>query len=179
MPSSGDPVSGLGTQNALLGGGRYDGLSEMLGGPKAPGIGFAIGEDRLILTLQAQAAAAPQRQGCPIHRSLTAMRGTTQARRLHRTPRPRTQHRRPRPGPRATPGWIIVEVGDGTFRLKKSFEAADRVARHIVILGEDELASGILTVKTFCNRTCRPSRSKRSWLNRCAHKGEFKGRDES
>ena len=46
--------SGLGTQNALLGGGRYDGLSEMLGGPKAPGIGFAIGEDRLILVLQEQ-----------------------------------------------------------------------------------------------------------------------------
>ena len=55
VPSSGDPASGLGTQNALLGGGRYDGLSEMLGGPRAPGIGFAIGEDRLILTLQAQA----------------------------------------------------------------------------------------------------------------------------
>ena len=49
---------GLGTQNALLGGGRYDGLSEMLGGPKAPGIGFAIGEDRLILTLQALAESA-------------------------------------------------------------------------------------------------------------------------
>ena len=44
VPSSSDPASGLGTQNALLGGGRYDGLSEMLGGPKAPGIGFAIGE---------------------------------------------------------------------------------------------------------------------------------------
>jgi len=44
---------------------------------------------------------------------------------------------------------ISVEVGDGAFRLKKSFEAADRVARHIVILGEDELRSGILTVKTF------------------------------
>src|SRR6201999_2218055 len=50
-------TTGLGTQNALLGGGRYDGLSEMLGGPRAPGIGFAIGEDRLILTLQAQAEA--------------------------------------------------------------------------------------------------------------------------
>src|SRR5579875_1686021 len=48
-------TTGLGTQNALLGGGRYDGLSEMLGGPKAPGIGFAIGEDRLILVLQEQA----------------------------------------------------------------------------------------------------------------------------
>ncbi len=45
---------GLGAQNALIGGGRYDGLSESLGGPKAPGIGFAIGLDRLVLTLQAQ-----------------------------------------------------------------------------------------------------------------------------
>ena len=45
---------GLGAQNALLGGGRYDGLSEALGGPKAPGIGFAMGLDRLVLTLQAQ-----------------------------------------------------------------------------------------------------------------------------
>src|SRR6202522_1262892 len=47
---------GLGAQNALLGGGRYDGLSEMIGGPKAPGIGFAMGEDRLVLTLLAQQA---------------------------------------------------------------------------------------------------------------------------
>src|SRR5713101_7618443 len=39
----------LGAQNAILGGGRYDGLSEALGGPAAPGIGFAIGEDRLVL----------------------------------------------------------------------------------------------------------------------------------
>src|SRR5512146_1529790 len=45
---------GLGAQSALLGGGRYDGLSESLEGPKAPGIGFAIGEDRLILGLQSQ-----------------------------------------------------------------------------------------------------------------------------
>ena len=50
---------GLGAQNALLGGGRYDGLSEAIGGPKAPGIGFAMGEDRLVLTLQALEAAPP------------------------------------------------------------------------------------------------------------------------
>src|SRR4030088_2203344 len=37
----------LGAQNAILGGGRYDGLSEALGGPAAPGVGFAIGEDPL------------------------------------------------------------------------------------------------------------------------------------
>ncbi len=44
---------------------------------------------------------------------------------------------------------LAIELGDGSFRLKKSFEAADKTARRIVILGEDELQSGILTVKTF------------------------------
>src|ERR1700756_1588388 len=48
----------LGSQNAILGGGRYDGLSEALGGPPAPGIGFAIGEDRLIMSLPEKASAA-------------------------------------------------------------------------------------------------------------------------
>jgi histidyl-tRNA synthetase len=44
---------------------------------------------------------------------------------------------------------LSVELGEGSFRLKKSFEAADKTARRIVILGEDELQSGILTVKDF------------------------------
>ncbi|MGB8260764.1 MAG: histidine--tRNA ligase, partial [Terracidiphilus sp.] len=52
---------GLGAQNALLGGGRYDGLSEAIGGPRAPGIGFAMGEDRLVLTLLAQETAVAQK----------------------------------------------------------------------------------------------------------------------
>ena len=46
-------------------------------------------------------------------------------------------------------GGLRAELGDGSFRLKKSFEAANKVARAIVILGEDEVASGILTVKHF------------------------------
>jgi histidyl-tRNA synthetase len=41
-------ASGLGAQNAILGGGRYDGLVEALGGPSTPGIGFAIGMERLL-----------------------------------------------------------------------------------------------------------------------------------
>jgi histidyl-tRNA synthetase len=130
--------SGLGTQNALLGGGRYDGLSEMLGGPKAPGIGFAIGEDRLVLTLQAQAEAeSSEKTAGPKLDAYIAPMGVERnaaalslARELRRA-------------------GISVEVGDGSFRLKKSFEAADRVARHIVILGEDELATNTATVKTF------------------------------
>jgi histidyl-tRNA synthetase len=127
--------SGLGTQNALLGGGRYDGLSEMLGGPKAPGIGFAIGEDRLMLTLQAQAAESESKKLdayiAPLGREQNAA-ALALARELRRA-------------------GLSVEVGDGSFRVKKSFEAADKVARHIVLLGEDELKSGSATVKTFAS----------------------------
>jgi histidyl-tRNA synthetase len=125
--------SGLGTQNALLGGGRYDGLSEMLGGPKAPGIGFAIGEDRLILTLQAQEGETAAKKldafiapiGVAVNPAALAL-----AQELRRE-------------------GLSVEVGDGSFRLKKSFDAADKLAKRMVILGEDEIASGILKVKDF------------------------------
>lgn len=123
---------GLGAQNALLGGGRYDGLSENIGGPKAPGIGFAMGEDRLVLTLQALEAAQPEKIDAyiaPLGESLNPA-ALALARELRR-------------------GGLFVELGDGSFRLKKSFDAADKAARRIVILGEDELASGILTVKDF------------------------------
>src|SRR5437899_1058668 len=44
-------AKGLGSQNAVCGGGRYDGLMELLGGPRTNATGFAIGEDRLILSL--------------------------------------------------------------------------------------------------------------------------------
>ncbi len=53
---------GLGAQNAVLGGGRYDGLSEALGGPHAPGIGFSIGEDRFVLSLEASGIEPPVRR---------------------------------------------------------------------------------------------------------------------
>ncbi len=125
---------GLGAQNALLGGGRYDGLSEMLGGPRAPGIGFAIGEDRLVLTLLAQlgeesVAAKADAFVAPLGEGMNAA-ALVLAREL--------RHQ-----------GLWIELGEGSFRLKKSFEAADKTARQIIILGEDELQSGILTVKNF------------------------------
>jgi len=125
---------GLGAQNALLGGGRYDGLSEMIGGPKAPGIGFAMGEDRLVLTLQALGSTPPQVADAyiaPLGESLNAA-ALGLARELRRQ-------------------GLWIELGEGSFRLKKSFDAADKCARQIVILGEDELASGLLTVKSFAS----------------------------
>lgn len=135
---------GLGAQNALLGGGRYDGLSEAIGGPKAPGIGFAMGEDRLVLTLQAQETAVAEKVDAFVapmgdakdagKRQAVNAAALALARELRRAGR-------------------TVELGEAGFRLKKSFEVADKVARRIVILGEDELASGILTVKDFTSGT--------------------------
>jgi histidyl-tRNA synthetase len=130
-------TTGLGTQNALLGGGRYDGLSEMLGGPRAPGIGFAIGEDRLILTLQAQAEADGISLDAEKLDAFVAPIGVAQnAAALSLAKDLRA-------------AGLSVEVGEGGFRLKKSFEAGERVARRIVLLGEDEVARGVVKVKTF------------------------------
>jgi histidyl-tRNA synthetase len=58
-------AQGLGAQDALLGGGRYDRLVSDLGGPKTPGIGFAIGEDRLIDVLPAATRDAFLGEGAP------------------------------------------------------------------------------------------------------------------
>src|SRR3984957_1199826 len=125
---------GLGAQNALLGGGRYDGLSEAIGGPRAPGIGFAIGEDRLVLALQAQAGHTAQLAAAyiaPLGERMNPA-ALVLARELRFS-------------------GLRIELGDGSFRLQKSFEAANKVAHAIVILGEDEVASGILTVKHFAS----------------------------
>jgi histidyl-tRNA synthetase len=148
---SGD-ASGLGTQNALLGGGRYDGLSEMLGGPRAPGIGFAIGEDRLILTLPAQSEATAALKDCHPERSEGPASVIWAPQKLDAYIAPLSPALNSAALALARElrrAGLSVEVGDGAFRLKKSFESADKVARHIVILGEDELATNTLTVKTF------------------------------
>ena len=134
---------GLGAQNALLGGGRYDGLSEAIGGPKAPGIGFAMGEDRLVLTLQAQEAAAPQvpQKVDAFIAPLGDAKDEIKLAQMNAAALVLARELRH--------AGLWIELGEGSFRLKKSFDVADRTARQIVILGEDELQSGILTVKTF------------------------------
>lgn len=123
----------LGAQNALLGGGRYDGLSEAVGGPQAPGIGFAIGEDRMVLALQETAGAAaeiPDAYIAPLGVGMNA-ESARLARELRRD-------------------GIIVELGDENFRLKKSLETASkRAARFAVIVGENEIQSGEFALKNL------------------------------
>ena len=129
---------GLGSQDAICGGGRYDGLVELLGGPPTKGIGFAIGTDRLILSLQeakkVDAAASARLDVCfawigaatyPAAAKLAA----------------RLRH-----------AGFRVELPSEEMKFKKALSLADRLgARHAVIVGEDELAAGVFTIKRLAD----------------------------
>lgn len=123
----------LGAQNAILGGGRYDGLSETLGGPPAPGIGFAIGEDRLVMTLHEMAKCAakpPDVYIAPLGAGMN-LHAAQLARELRRDS-------------------VITILGDETFKLKKSLEIASKLgARFALIVGENEASSGQFALKNL------------------------------
>jgi len=121
----------LGAQNAILGGGRYDGLSEMLGGPPAPGIGFAIGEDRLVMSLAETAEGVSRKPDVYI-----APLGGGMNREASRLARELRRHD------------LVVELGDESFRLKKSFETADKLgAKYALIVGENEVKADVFALK--------------------------------
>jgi histidyl-tRNA synthetase len=123
----------LGAQNAILGGGRYDGLSESLGGPAAPGIGFAIGEDRLVLALQESAEAVQSKPDVYIVPLGAGM--NLEAARLARELR--------RQG-------LAVELGDEAFRAKKSLETASKMGlRFALIVGENEVKADAFALKNL------------------------------
>jgi histidyl-tRNA synthetase len=119
----------LGAQNAVAGGGRYDGLIELLEGPRDPGIGFAIGLERVVLLLETGVSApAPDAYLIPVgehalHRLLPV------AATLRRT-------------------GLRIEMGYGGRRLQKELERADRGgAPRAVIVGDEELAAGVGVVR--------------------------------
>lgn len=130
-------VSGdLGSQNALAGGGRYDGLAEVLGGPPTHGFGFALGLDRLIMLLQEKSGDNALRKpdlfiahvGAAAFREAAAV-----ARRLRRA------------------GFLCCfEFTGGS--LKSQMRMANRLrARHTLIIGENELASGKYILRRMDN----------------------------
>ena len=121
----------LGAQNAVAGGGRYDGLAELLGGPSAPGLGFAIGEDRLVIAYQAQA-------GAPIDAGIIYiawMEPPALAAAAELARELRRQNRR-------------VELVYNPVKLKKSLALANKLqARFAVIIGPAEVESGKYQLK--------------------------------
>jgi histidyl-tRNA synthetase len=129
-------AQGLGSQNAVCGGGRYDGLVELLGGPPTKGIGFAIGEDRLILSLQ-ESGKAPAPQGRDVYIAWMGERAHATAVRAAKDLRK---------------AGFSVELPPMEQKFGKALGQADKLgARFALILGDNEVASGEWTVKTLAD----------------------------
>jgi len=129
-------AEGLGSQNAVCGGGRYDGLVELLGGPPTKGIGFAIGTDRSILSIE-ESGNSPKLGGLAVyiawmgHASYPA--AVSVARKLRAA-------------------GLAVELPPEEMKFKKSLGLADKLgARYAVIIGEDEVASRTFTLKRLAD----------------------------
>jgi len=148
--------SGLGAQSALLGGGRYDGLIEALGGPPAPGFGFAMGEDRLVMSLPDD---LPGLEESPevfvvVLGDEAVQAGLLAAARL-------------RDAGRAA----VVEPAPRKSLKAQMRRANDLKARYVLILGADEVARGTLTVKRMADGAQKevPAASLVSALTELAH----------
>lgn len=131
-------ATGLGAQNALCGGGRYDRLVEDLGGPPTPSLGFAIGEDRLLDVLpesfRSSVATAP-----PV--LVVGAGGTPTLDLLEIVESLRAAGE-------------FAELGGRT--LKAAFARADRLGcQYAVVCGPDELAAGEVTVRDLRSREQR------------------------
>jgi histidyl-tRNA synthetase len=123
-------AAGLGAQNSVAGGGRYNGLAKELGGSDLPGLGFAIGEDRLLEVL-------PPDVG-PDALALTFLAALGDAARQHAfflNQKIRAQ---------GLPAAMDFEARS----LKSQMSLADRLgATFVVILGDQELAAGAVTLR--------------------------------
>jgi histidyl-tRNA synthetase len=123
----------LGAQNAVAGGGRYDGLIELLEGPSDPGIGFAIGMERVasLLGSHARRAAAVVRLVPLGEAALTQCLVLAQALRAAAVP---------------------AEVSYGARKLRAELDRANRLGvPHVLIVGDDELASGTATLRDMAS----------------------------
>ncbi|GAA2444455.1 histidine--tRNA ligase [Streptomyces mauvecolor] len=124
---------GLGSQSAVGGGGRYDGLSEMIGGPSLPSVGWALGVDRTVLALEAEGVTLE----LPSTTSVFAVPLGEEARRVLFTKV--TELRR---------AGIATDFSFGAKGLKGAMKSANRSgARFTLVAGERDLAEGVAQLK--------------------------------
>ena len=129
-------AQGLGSQNAVCGGGRYDGLVELLGGPPTKGIGFAIGEDRLILSLK-ESGKVPAQQGRDVYIAWMGERAHATAIRAAKDLRK---------------AGFSVELPPVEQKFGKALGQADKLgAKYALILGDNEVSEGLWTLKTLAD----------------------------
>jgi histidyl-tRNA synthetase len=128
---------GLGSQSAVGGGGRYDGLSEMIGGPALPSVGWALGVDRTVLALEAEGITLDT----PAATAVYAVPLGEEARRvLFGTV---TELRR---------AGVATDFAYGGKGLKNAMKSANRSgARLAIVAGERDLAEGVVQLKDLAS----------------------------
>lgn len=126
-------IEGFGAQNVLAGGGRYDHLVENIGGPSVPGVGFAVGLERLFLALQAEKIDIREIV-CPDVYIFSA--GDEQKPYVLSVANDLRM------------SGFNVEIDYNSRNFKSNFKQADKMnVKYIIIIGEEEVNSKILTVK--------------------------------
>lgn len=126
-------AAGIGAQAAVCGGGRYDGLAEALGGPPTPGVGVAAGLERIILVMKAQGVDVPPLPTPPVFLAYLGQEARREAVRL---------------ADRLRGAGVSVWLAFGERGLRSQLREADkRRARYAVIVGEEELARGMVAVR--------------------------------
>jgi histidyl-tRNA synthetase len=126
-------AEGLGSQNAIGGGGRYDRLFEQYGGAPTPGLGFALGFERTLLALEAAGVAPTASETAAVFVARVAPEATREVFTLTAALRD---------------AGISAEMDHQGRSLKSQFKVADRLgARFVVILGPDELAAGEVSLR--------------------------------
>jgi histidyl-tRNA synthetase len=129
--------SGLGAQSGIGGGGRYDGLMELLGGSKLSGIGFGLGIDRILLALEAEAETGQLLSGELKYIDLYVIALGDKARSMCFTLVDSLRKE-----------GFVVEQNFGDRSLKAAMKAADKSgARFAIVLGDSELQSGSVELK--------------------------------
>ncbi|MEA2580611.1 MAG: histidyl-tRNA synthetase [Actinomycetota bacterium] len=141
-------------QATVCGGGRYDGLAEVLGGPPTPGVGFAMGLDRVLLAMEGESVPLPEPRGL---RCFVVAVGEAA---------------------RASAAAFVDELRDAGLAASTAFEdrpmkaqmkMADRAqASFVAIVGERELAEGVITLKRLADGIQKtvPASDAVGWLTR-------------
>ncbi|SDI76410.1 histidine--tRNA ligase [Alteribacillus bidgolensis] len=128
---------GFGAITTLMGGGRYNGLVEEMGGPESHGIGFALSIERLLMALEAQKVDLPVKKGLDCYLVALGEQPSEEAAVLL------TELRR---------AGISADKDYVNKKIKGQFKAADRLqASYTAVLGEDELQKGIINVKSMAS----------------------------
>jgi histidyl-tRNA synthetase len=126
-------AAGIGAQAAVVGGGRYDGLAEAIGGPPTPGVGFGSGIERIVLVMKELGVEVPSLPVPPVFVAHLGPQARREAMRLVYALRDA-----------GVGAWLAFEERGLKSQLR---EAGKRAARYAVILGEEELATGKAAVR--------------------------------